>query len=132
MTTTLPSDEIDAAARNDATRLYGWVLFSTCGVFCAITSGLLYWWNVEFNVSDVRLWIAALFCAPPYLLSCIGFIQAVSAVPCTRLRKTWPTLKLSQRVLIVSFGIGAVCLAILYIYFLVSLTTTPQINSGAL
>jgi hypothetical protein len=112
--------------------LWGWGVFWVFGILCAIASYLLYWWNVNLDVIHLRFWIAGLFCAPPYVLACTGFIQGVSRVPCLRLRKAWPMLKSWQRLLILSFTGLAASLLTLCAYFLASLTTTLYADTGGL
>jgi hypothetical protein len=76
--------ENDIDAPKSATRTKGWGLFGFCGGFSVIASCLLYWWSTHLIIGDARFWIAGLFCAPPYLFACLGFVQAVSAVSPTR------------------------------------------------
>jgi hypothetical protein len=131
MRVTSPSGESKAGIESDV-ELMGWGVFWVFGVVCGIASYSLYWWNVNLDVIHSRGWIAGLFCAPTYVLACVGFIQGVSRVPCVRLRKAWPTLKSWQRLLILSFTGGAASLLALYAYFLASLTTTLYADTGSL
>ena len=112
--------------------LWGWGVFWVFGVLCGIVSYLLYWWNVNLGVTHSRGWIAGFFCAPTYVLACVGFLQGVSRVPCVQLRKAWPTLRSWQRVVILSFTGAAASLLTLYAYFLAALTTTLYADAGAL
>jgi hypothetical protein len=132
MMAAFPSDQTEAPLDNELVQLWGWGVFWVFGVLCAIPSYLLYWWNVNLDVIQSRLWIAGLVCAPSYLLACLGFVQAVSRVPCTRLRRAWPTLQSWRRLLVVSFTGAALCLLSLYAYFLSSLATTLHADAGAL
>jgi hypothetical protein len=95
-------------------------------------SYLLYWWTVAMDVVDARFWVAGFFCVPPILVGLLGFIQAVSRVPFTKVPKSWRNLRLSQRILIASFTFALLYPLTVYIYFLATLTTTVHANNSAL
>jgi hypothetical protein len=128
MTVTLPSDEIDAAVRHDTAISWGWPLFLSGSLGCAVISYLLYWWVVYVSVGMIRFLADGFLCATLCLISCIGFVQVVSGTTCNRLHRIWRSLSLWRRLLIVAFVAGAILFLVPFTYFLLCMSPIPPIN----
>lgn len=122
-------EEMDALLRREAALQWGWGLFTSCAMGCALTSYWLYSLVTEEGVGSGRFWMEGLFCGPFCLISCAGLIQAVSGTTCNYLPCAWPSLKSWRRILIALSVIGAILFLVSFTFFLASLTG-PAVGGG--
>jgi len=111
-------DDMDAQRRRRAVLQWGWGLFTSCAIGCALTSYWLYSWVVDVGAGAVRFWVEGLFCAPFCLLSCVGFIQIMGGVTCDRLSDAWTSFTRWRRILIVLSVMAAILFLVSFSYLL--------------
>ena len=132
MSATLPTYESEKSVSDKFVRHFGWLLFKLFGFFFVVTTLFLYLLIVGDVFRELRFWVAGLLWAPSCLISSIGFIQALSGVPCNRIQIIWYSLSLKRRVLIISFIAGLILVVFPFVYLLISLPPPAPVNLGDL
>jgi TRAP-type mannitol/chloroaromatic compound transport system permease small subunit len=115
-------NDTDALLRREAALQWGWGLFTSCAMGCALTSYWLYSLVTDDGAGTVRFWLESFFCVPFCLLSCAGFVQLIGRTTCNHLAAAWPSLTSWRRVLIVLSVIGTILFLVSFTIFLASLT----------
>jgi hypothetical protein len=110
-------------------RFTGWAMFGACGLLCAFTGHMIYWWTIHLDIFRSLCWLSSLLFGLPYVLAGLGFVTAVSDRPFDEVPWEWAALGMWRRLVLVAFVTAAAAGLVLCHYYLYSLITTSRMLS---